>query len=203
MRKLSDYINNEKNDLIIWDFDGVIYDLDWYYPNHISDYFEILYSKINSIDRTIIKDKTEFIARLFPYPEINEVGVKYGREVQLDVKSLYLKREMTAVKRAIPNVEVIDFIKKLNKHQAIWSNNYSNTINYLLNKAGIKNKIEFIASFEKVILSKPNIEGFELIKANYPKINKGNILLVGDSLVSDKIAARDAGIKFFHYVKGS
>jgi HAD superfamily hydrolase (TIGR01549 family) len=201
MTELDKIINKEKIDLLIWDFDGVIYDLDWNYPNPSTGFVEQLYSKIAAIDKSIVKDKAEFIARKFPYPEINEIGIKHGREVQLEVKSLYLSREMSSADRAIPNPELIQFINKSQKHQVIWSNNYSDTINYLLNKAQIKDKIKLITSLDKVIMSKPNIEGFNLIKARFPLIKNENILLVGDSLISDKIAAQNSGIKFFRYIK--
>lgn len=201
MTKLEEYIKNETIDLVIWDFDGVIFDLDWYYQNSPSEFLEQLYFKIASIDESIINDKIEFISRKFPYPELNEVGVRFGREVQSEVKSLYLNKEMAAVDRAIPHEEIIDFINRLNKPQVVWSNNYSNTIIYLLEKAGIDKKIKFFTSLDKVLLSKPDCEGFNLIQSKYPNIKKENILLIGDSLVSDKVAAENCGIKFFHYKK--
>lgn len=200
MIKLAEIVNDKNIELVIWDFDGVICKLDWTYPTPSSELLKELCSKINDIDKSIIKDDAEFIARKFPYPEINEVGVKYGRETQLEVKSLYLKREMASVDRAIAFHEVIELIKKTSKPQAIWSNNYSNTIEYLLEKNGIKDRIGVIVSIDKVILSKPDIEGFALIKNRYPNIKKENIVLIGDSLVSDKVAAENSAIRFFHYI---
>jgi HAD superfamily hydrolase (TIGR01549 family) len=199
MDELSEYIIKEKIELVVWDFDGVVYKLEWRNPKSSIDLVKDLYSKINSIDPSIIIDKDEFLSRLFPYPEIDEVGVRHGKEVQLKLKSLYLEVETANTDRAIQHPEVVAFISKLQKPQVIWSNNYSNTINYLLTKAGIKDRIELIVSSDKVIMSKPNPEGFDLIRARYPEIKNENILLVGDSLFSDKMAAQNANINFFYY----
>lgn len=199
MNSLKRYLQDNLIKLVIWDFDGVIFDLNWNYKTTPHQFLELIYDEINSIDTTIVEDKDEFIKRLFPYPEINEVGIKYGQEAQMKIKSIYQEKESTAVDRANPIQEVIDFIKNLDTPQSVWSNNYSSTIEYLLIKSGINKKIENIASFDKVTLSKPNIEGFNIIKKTYPRINKENMLFVGDSLISDKIAADNTGIKFFHY----
>lgn len=201
MTELTEFINKENIDLVVWDLDGVIFDLDWDYQETPQNFLQRLYNAIIKIDQSIIKDESEFIARLFPYPEINEIGIKYGKEAQLEVKSLYKDKEMFAIDRAFPHNDVIDFIKYLQKPQVIWSNNYSNTIEYLVKKAGIENNIEFIASLDKVILSKPDGEGFNLIQKQFPNIQKENMVIVGDSLKSDKVAAENSGIKFFHYIK--
>ncbi len=199
MVTLEKLMNSAEVDLVIWDLDGVIYTLDWFYENSPAEFLALLADEITKIDVSIIKDRSEFLARRFPYPEINEVGMKYGKEAQLQVKSLYLHKEMAAIERAIPHPEVIEFIKHLNKPQAVWSNNYAKTIEYLLEKAGVANKIEVTASLDKVVLSKPDKEGFNLIQSHFPTIQPGRMVLVGDSLVSDKVAAVNAGIKFYHY----
>lgn len=199
--KLKEFVDREHIELIIWDLDGVIYDLDWFYPESPDVFLEKLYSKINAIDRSVIIDRAEFFSRRFPYPEINQIGIKYGKDIQLEVKSLYLDREMSAVDRAIPHLDVLDIIKSISLPQIIWSNNYINTIEYLLKKGGIEDKIEYIVSLDKVILSKPDIEGFKLIQDHYPDIKKEHMLLVGDSLISDKVAASVCGIKFYQYIK--
>jgi HAD superfamily hydrolase (TIGR01549 family) len=201
MNKLNSAINNNSIELIIWDFDGVVFDLDWNYQSSPSEFLEKLYKEINRIDDSIIKDKNEFISRLFPYPEINEVGIKHGKSIQDQVKSLYEEKEAEALHKAIPHPQVIDFIKKSSLPQSIWSNNLSSTIKYLLKEVGIDNKINYISSFEKVLQAKPHVEGFKIIKSEYPEIDKKNILFIGDSLISDKVAAKNTGINFYHYQK--
>ncbi|KKQ34887.1 MAG: hypothetical protein US52_C0043G0004 [candidate division WS6 bacterium GW2011_GWA2_37_6] len=201
MNNLKSTIETNSIKLLIWDFDGVIFDLDWNYQSTPAEFLTLLYEEINRIDNSIIKDKDEFIARLFPYPEMNEVGIKHGKEVQARVKSLYEAKESAALHRAVPNQQVIDFIRVSELPQSIWSNNLSSTIRQLLREAGIDEKIDQIASFEKVLLSKPHIEGFKIIKDAYPEIDLKNMLLVGDSLRSDKVAAENTGINFYYYKK--
>lgn len=194
-------IENSPIKLIIWDFDGVIYDLDWNFSNTPSDFLNELYGVIHSIDDSIIQDKKEFILRLFPYPEISEIGKKYGKSIQDKILSIYEEKESSSIHKAIPNYEVISFIKNCHISQSIWSNNLSSTIVTLLKKDAIREKIDVIASLDKVISSKPHTEGFQIIKNNYPEIDEKNILFVGDSLRSDKVAADGAGIGFVHYHK--
>lgn len=201
MKKLKSVIEDNSIELIIWDFDCVVFDLEWSYRGTVTDFLEQIYEEINKIDSSIIKDKDEFVVREFPYPEINEVGIRHGKNAQAQVKSLFEQKESSALHRAVPNQEVISFIRKSGLHQSIWSNNLSSTIEYLLKEAEIDNKIDQIPSFEKVLLSKPNIEGFKIISDEYPKIDKKNIIFVGDSLRSDKIAAENSGVCFYHYVR--
>jgi FMN phosphatase YigB (HAD superfamily) len=201
MNELKSIIKNGSIRLLIWDFDGVIFKLDWKYQSTPAEFLEELYEEINKIDNSIIKDKDEFISRLFPYPEINEVGIRHGKKAQDQVKFLYAKKESAALHRAIPNQQIIDFIRESKLSQAVWSNNLSSTIEYLLKEAGINNRINHISTFDKVIQSKPHIEGFEIIKNAYPETNTKNILLVGDSLISDKAAAENTGINFYHYAR--
>jgi HAD superfamily hydrolase (TIGR01549 family) len=143
----------------------------------------------------------KFVSRLYPYPEINEVGLKYGKKAQDRVKLLYKKKETDARDRAKPNKRVIDLIKQTKLPQTIWSNNLLSTISYLLKKAYISDKIQVVSSLDMVIQSKPNIEGFEIIRKHYPNIDKDKILLIGDSLISDKVSAQKANIGFYHYKK--
>ncbi len=199
MNKLKSIIKDKSIELLVWDFDGVIFDMDWYYQGTPYDLLEDLYEKINAIDNSIISDRDEFVARLFPYPEINEVGIRHGKDKQLEVKAIFKKKEAAALDRAVANQEVIDFIKDQTLPQAIWSNNLSSTIEYLLVKAEIDDKINIVSTLDKVIMSKPDIEGFEIIRKEYPKVSKDKILMIGDSLRSDKVGAENVGIGFYHY----
>lgn len=201
MDELRKIINNRQIKLLIWDFDGVIFDLVWDFETSAKEFLAELYESINVIDSSIIEDKDDFIASLFPYPAINEVGIRHGKEVQDKVKALYERKESAAIHKAIPNQEAIDFIQKLELPQAIWSNNLSPTIKALLEEANIVDKISHLSTLDMVLESKPHIEGFKLIKDHYPDIRLENILFVGDSLRSDKIAAEKCGIGFWHYAR--
>ncbi len=198
---LKQQIQKHNIKLVIYDFDGVIFDLCWNHQETPHGFLNDLYDAINKIDSSIIQNKTEFITRLFPYPEINEIGLKYGRAVQLQVKKLYQEKETAALDLAVPNQEIIQLIKTISLPQAVWSNNCASTIEYLLKQAAIDHKISAIASLDKVIRAKPQGEGLQLIKKIHPNINHQQILFVGDSLISDQAAARNTGIRFYHYQK--
>lgn len=201
MKKLKSIMHRQAIELIIWDFDKVIFELDWAYQNTPGEFLADMYEKIKEIDSTIVGDKNEFVTRKFPYPEINELGRKHGKQMQDQIKFLYKRKESKALIKAIPNSEVIGFIQESDVPQAIWSNNLSVTIEQALQQAGIHGKISVISSLDKVIKSKPHAEGFEIIRKKHPNIDRKNILMVGDSLRSDKVAAKNAGIGFYHYQK--
>ena len=201
-KKLVQYIQKNNFKYIIWDFDLVIYKLDWSVGETSHDFLGRLYTIFNKVDPTLIQDKDEFIYRLFPYTEIDLYSRKHGRNAVQEVIDLFQKRELNGKDHAIPNAEVIDFIKsdKGIKH-AIWSNNNLQTIEYLLKKSKILTRFETIATLDNVEYPKPDISGFEMIYDKFNKPDKKNILMVGDSLRSDKVGAQNAGIAFFHYDK--
>lgn len=201
--KLAEYIEKNNIEYVIWDFDLVIYKLDWTKGETSYEFLGRLYSIFNDVDPDLILNKDEFIFRLFPYTEIDLYSRKYGKSSVKKVIDLFKERELNALEYAEPNNEVIDFIKSSNtkvKH-AIWSNNNYQTIDYLLEKSGIKDKFEIIATLDKVEYPKPDVSGFEIITKKFGNPDNNKILMVGDSLRSDKVAAENAGIKFFHYDK--
>jgi 3-deoxy-D-manno-octulosonate 8-phosphate phosphatase KdsC-like HAD superfamily phosphatase len=57
MEEILSIIKNNKIELLVWDFDGVIYDLDWNYNETPEEFLKNLYSAINEIDKNIISDK--------------------------------------------------------------------------------------------------------------------------------------------------
>lgn len=199
MDKLTEFIEKNSIELVIWDFDGVIAFLDWNYKTTPEELLVDIYDRITAIDDSIVKDRSEFLTRLFPYPEINEVGIKHGREKQLKVKEVFEVKEASSIHRAKLNGEVVRFIDSLDIPQAIWSNNISKTIESVLETANIDDKISMVSSLDKVIRSKPDGEGFELIKNKFPEIKNNKIVFVGDSLISDKVAGKEVGINFWHY----
>lgn len=202
-QKLEKYIEKNNIEFIIWDFDLVIYKLDWTKGETSYEFLGRLYSVFNDVDPQLILDKDEFIYRLFPYTEIDLYSRKYGKSSIQKVIELFKERELSALEYAKPNNEVINLIKSSNtelKH-AIWSNNNYQTIDYLLKESGVKEKFEIIATLDNVEYPKPDVSGFEIINEKFDNPDKGKILMVGDSLRSDKVAAENAGIKFFHYDK--
>ncbi|HRN86177.1 MAG TPA: HAD-IA family hydrolase [Candidatus Dojkabacteria bacterium] len=202
-QKLEKYIEKNNIEFIIWDFDLVIFKLDWTKGETSYEFLGRLYSVFNDVDPELILDKDEFIYRLFPYTEIDLYFRKYGKSSIQKVIELFKERELIALEYAKPNNEIINLIKSTdaNISHAIWSNNNYKTIEYLLEKSGIKEKFEIIASLDNVEYPKPDVSGFEIINEKFGKPNKERILMVGDSLRSDKVAAENSGIKFFHYDK--
>ena len=202
-QKLAKYIESNNFKYIVWDFDLVIYKLDWTKGETSYQFLERLYSVFHDIDPKLIQDKEEFINRLFPYTEIDLYSRKYGKSAVQKSIDLFQEREMNAIEYAIPNVDIIDFIKSSSENlkHAVWSNNNLKTIEYLLEQSKMTNEFVTIASLDNVKYPKPDISGFEKIsdKLNNPDRNK--MLMVGDSLRSDKIAAQNAGISFFHFIK--
>lgn len=199
MEELNKVIKDKNIELLIWDFDGVIFKMNWNYPNSVDYLLLEVFEAINKIDTTIIEDKEEFIIRQFPYPEINKVGIKHGIQKQNLVKKVLKKRELDALHLAEPNHEVIKFLRQTDLTSIIWSNNDSSVIKELVEKEGILPKFKDIIGLDKVLLSKPEREGFELIKSDFSKVDNSNILFIGDSIRSDQAAAISAGINFYHY----
>lgn len=202
-QKLIKYIGENNIEYIIWDFDLVIYKLDWTKGETSYEFLARLYNVFNDVDPELILDKDEFIYRLFPYTEIDLYSRKYGKSSVQKVIDLFKERELNALEYAKPNNEVINLIKSTNTNilHAIWSNNNYKTIDYLLEKSDIKDKFEIIATLDNVEYPKPDISGFKNINKKFGNPDKKKILMVGDSLRSDKVAAENAGIQFFHYDK--
>jgi len=200
-QNLAKYIEENNFQYLIWDFDLVIYKLDWTKGETSYEFLGRLYSVFHEVDPNLIKDKDEFINRLFPYTEIDLYSRKYGKPAIQKTIDLFLEREMKALEFAVPNIEIIDFIKSTSetiKH-AIWSNNNLRTIENLLTQSELTHKFEIIASLDNVKFPKPDISGFEMIYGKLNKPDKKRILMIGDSLRSDKVGAENAGIAFFHY----
>lgn len=202
---LTEYLNKTSKQLLIWDFDLVIYKLDWVTTVPWDKYFERIYSLINNVDPTIIKDKQEFYQRKFPYPEIDKIGEIHGENALKTLKDSMYQREFAGLSKAIPNNIVIKFIQNsADKYQhAIWSNNFLPTIEYLLKQSELTENINFISTYDKVSFAKPNIEGFTLIENHFKHIPKSKMLMIGDSLRSDKAGAEIAGIDFFHFTEST
>jgi 5'-nucleotidase len=202
-QKLNDFVKKNNFKYIIWDFDLVIYKLDWTRGETSHQFLTRLYKIFHEVDPDLINDKDEFIYRLFPYTEIDLYSKKYGKSAVKKVIDLFQERELNGIDYAVANNSVIDFIKSTDKNikHAIWSNNNLQTIEYLLKKSKIENEFVTIATLDNVQFPKPDISGFETIYADFNNPDKSKILMVGDSLRSDKVAAENAGIAFFHYNK--
>ncbi len=102
------------------------------------------------------------------------------------VIDLFKERESNALKYAKPNKEIIELIRSTDKkiNHAIWSNNNLETIDFLLEK------FEIIATSDNVEYPKPDVSGFKINDEKFGNPDKDRILMVEDSLRSDKVATK-------------
>jgi len=201
VNSLRNHIESTGKQLLIWDFDQTIFTLDWFSGESIHDFLERIYNSINKVNSSIIKDKNEFIERLFPYPEIDMLGVQSGQDARAIPVDVMNKKEMANIDSAKPENDVINFIQDTRDkyNHVIWSNNTFESIKILLERVNLENIFSVIASLDILKRAKPDIEGFNKITKPFPNIAKESMLMIGDSLRSDKAAAENADIDFFHY----
>lgn len=202
---LSNFLKNRSKKLLIWDFDKVIFDLYWGTEDERVDFLGNFFDKIVEFDSNVGRDRKEFIDRKYVYPELDEIFKLYGEDVVNRFKRIMFRREQTNLHKAIPNSSIIKFLKsnKNNFRNIIWSNNSLKTVSSLLEKQEIEGIFEFFVTYDRVNLSKPNLEGFTHIESFAPDVKKEEMLMIGDSLRSDKKAAEAAKIDFYLYEKAT
>jgi phosphoglycolate phosphatase-like HAD superfamily hydrolase len=167
---------------VVFDFDGVIVDL--------------------FVDWVGLKQKLK--SKFFLNREIRlndilaKVNKKLGSEGLKDAYNLVESYELKLPNKAIVNKNILGFlnncyIKKIKL--GILSNNMKKTINYFLDKLGVKNLFNIIVAKEDVQEYKPDSEGLKLIIDKW-KIDLDNIIFIGSD-ENDKICGERAGIKTF------
>jgi len=92
------------------------------------------------------------------------------------------------------NSNLIGYIKKVDKHYAIFSDNLTSTVNKILYELGIATKFKIVIGKDSVSDFKPSGEGILKI-IDFFSVGNDEIILVGDS-EKDKIAAESVGIRF-------
>ncbi|MCS7228385.1 MAG: HAD-IA family hydrolase, partial [Endomicrobia bacterium] len=90
------------------------------------------------------------------------------------------------------NSWLVDYVSKNNKKYFIISNNLSSTIAYVLNEIGISNRFKSIIGIDRVSLSKPNPEAFDIIKN---MLVSSKTVFIGDT-EKDRIFAQNCNITF-------
>src|SRR3989344_2993201 len=191
-------IQNKK--AIIWDLDGVIIFANWHYGENWNKWWDRLWIILEKYDpnvRAVFKNGLKHF-----YEHTNYIAGKFGKSAQDEIKSFFKAKESLIFPVSPLNEEIIQFIKNIPNdiEQYIWSNNYEKSVLYVLKKVGIQGKIKGIISRDKVILAKPELEGFKIIQ-NLTSIPIKDFILIGDSETTDRVAAERLGIDFFKYIK--
>jgi len=194
--KLKNYLTNNSKKHIIFDFDGVIFQLNWY-TNSLIDYKNKIWNAVAQIDGNLIDMVDDDIMANY---KLSDLAIKrYGQKAKDIIFKIYKEKESTLIDTAKPLLDTINFIKE-NKDKYtyhIWSNNMTNTLIEVLKSKNLVKYFETIIGRDQVDFAKPDIGGFN--KIFDPKIHdKSDFIMVGD-FKSDEISAINAGIDFVYY----
>lgn len=194
--ELTSIVKNKK--AIVWDMDGVVIFLDWQYGEVWNKWWDRLWVLLEKYDpgvRLKFKDGLKHY-----YEHTNYIADKFGDKALNEIKNFFVEKERLILPVSSLNNEIVQFIKNLPEgiEQYIWSNNYEETILHVLEKADIQSKIKAIIARDKVILAKPELEGYKIIQ-RLTRVQIKDFVLIGDSEVSDKVAAEKLGMDFYLY----
>lgn len=169
----------DKFDNLIFDFDGTLVKLniDW---NSLKKETDELCLNLN-IDISMFNyfnEKVDFLKSLGEKGRIMEIIRKY--------------EQPNGVVNYKVNSWLVDYVSKNNKKYFIISNNLSSTIAYVLNEIGISNRFKSIIGIDRVSLSKPNPEAFDIIKN---MLVSSKTVFIGDT-EKDRIFAQNCNITF-------
>lgn len=195
----SKFLTTNKNKKhIIFDFDGVIYSLDWDWGsgNALQEFRKKIRDAVAEIDPELPpKSGLEFRSTI-----LADLAIKKHGDLAKDILfPIYREKEATLLDTATPHKKTIEFIKEQsgNFDLYIWSNNQLNTIERLLKRSGIMENFKLIAARDKFAFAKPEVSGFELIYRPETQ-QKRDFIMLGDSDY-DEEAAKNAGIDFVYY----
>lgn len=189
MKSLHEATTNKK--ILIFDLDDTLVHLniDW------GEYISASKSFFQEHDPAIIEGKTSF-------NELHTAESLYFEKHGKDGKEAF--RQVTepielAMDGFYPNEKLIDFMISHEDdfdEYYIWTSNHTKTAQKVLEELSLLEKFKKIISKDTVTRMKPNGEGFKYIYDD--RYFKKDYLFLGNSLFSDKGAAEDAGIDFFH-----
>ena len=183
---------------IIWDFDGVLYFMDWHYGEDLDVWCDKLWQLLEEYDPEVRK---KFKSGLkYPYEHSDYISHQYGKIAMQKINDFYREKELSILPVSPMNTNLINLINDLDSgiEHYIWSNNQQAMISKALEKAHVSNKFKAIISRDKVELAKPNLHGFKIIQSQ-TKIPVEDFLFVGDSLNTDKLVAQQLNMDFFYY----
>lgn len=197
-RQLANSIAGKK--AVIWDFDGVLCFADWNFGEDVSIWWNKLWKLLEEYEpdiRNIFKQGLRYY-----YEHTDYVVSIHGQKALTRINDLYLQKELQILPASPINEKLVNLIENLDRNleHYIWSNNQEAFIVNKLEKTGIFDKFRAVVSRDKVVLAKPNLEGFEIIQT-LTDIPVKDFIFVGDSRNTDQVAAKRIGMDFFLYCR--
>lgn len=194
--KLYEVIKNKK--AIIWDFDGVICFADWNYGEDVDIWWNRLWDLLEEYEPNLREKYRDGLSHFYEHTDY--IAKTYGNGALKKINQFYLQKELLISTVSPINTELTQIIKDIDPsvEQYIWSNNQEQFIVSMLGKAGISDKFKAIVSRDKVIEAKPNLEGYRIIESS-TQVEPNDFVFVGDSKISDGVAAQRIGADFFFY----
>ncbi len=171
---------------LICDFDGVLVRLN-------TDY-----SSLRAELHNFFRKKYSFLNQFHPLHEkLYIIEEKYGRKAYDEARGIILKFEKRGLENALPNHELIEYIRKSPRRirKAIFSSNLTETIESFLVENNLKELFELVISRDSVRRTKPQPEGLKMILERFD-ISTGEAVFIGDRDV-DLEAGRLAGVQTF------
>lgn len=190
MTSLEVFLRKRKKTHIIFDFDETLFWLILPWEVWERD----IITQLQSWDKKIYQ---RYRQRAISLSELQNLYVTTFGKAALELfRKNNLKFELTQLRNAVPNQELIDFIRNTKGyHFYIWSSNTRSVIEQILEQYGLKKKFLKMITRLEVALLKPETEGFKRLYDS--SVDTGRYVLVGDS-TSDEMAARKIGIDFFN-----
>lgn len=190
MKSLKNYLSNNSKKVLIFDFDETIVHLNL--PWNI--YSDELANRLTKVDKKLVNQlgsRSSFGLR----DEMIKVFGNKVKEIVIDWSEEFEDKYLDGFR---DNTNLIEYIKVLHESYSlfIWSSNTSKTIMSHLSRLGIYECFEKLVTSDLVDFLKPNPNGFDFIKSAQFKLE--DYLMIGNSIYSDKGAADNAGIEFFH-----
>ena len=197
---------------IIFDLDGVIYDITEAIENAVDDCIEKYELAVNRTE--VMQDIAHLIEEIQNYPvpkmilksyELLQVkfleGLKYFKKMRI---AIFLFNQFNKYRENAVIFDGIDeIISKLYDNKlklAILTNNNSTYAEDVLEKFNLQNYFETIIGFNDVSEVKPNPEGIETILEKW-KIKPSEAIFIGD-MTTDILAGKAAKVKMICVASG-
>ena len=200
--------------ILLWDIDGTVLNFKASEKNAIRTCFEVFgigdctdemiarYSKINDkywrrLERGELSKPEVLRGRFAEFFETE--GISFDRVD--DFNSEYQVRLGDKVFFFDNAYDIIKDIKNRVKQYAVTNGTYIAQSRKLAN-SGLDLLFDGVFISDKIGAEKPTIEFFDHVFANIEKVEKSEILIIGDSLTSDIKGANNAGIPCCYYTQG-
>lgn len=179
----------------IFDLDYTLLIPDWsmediYFKKHIPLEEQEEFFK----QKQFILNKYELEFPKYNFKTLSDFFKSYGFTVSEEVINGWMIHNGETIKDEIADgvIELFNYLKSNGKDIVILTSWFSGTQIQRLKRAGLYEYIDQIVAGEDAM--KPDLESFELAIGN---TNKEDCIMIGDSIVSDKAGAENAGIDFY------